>query len=132
MAPATSANDSEQQSMSSDADTLSLTDSSVYVHINIHMDSSSKVHVDVFTELQVSQIIWVSRPLRPVSEAVPQASRYPFITAADFLRGVFRVAADHQAASPALLSDQKWTRLPPRWPPSARYPPKQKPRNAIT
>lgn len=31
MAPATSANDSEQQSMSSDADTISLTDSSVYV-----------------------------------------------------------------------------------------------------
>lgn len=31
LAPATSANDSEQQSMSSDADTLSLTDSSVYV-----------------------------------------------------------------------------------------------------
>lgn len=31
MAPATSANDSEQQSMSSDADTVSLTDSSVYV-----------------------------------------------------------------------------------------------------
>ncbi len=47
MAPATSANDSEQQSMSSDADTLSLTDSSVYVHIdrrtNTHtrMDPSS-------------------------------------------------------------------------------------------
>lgn len=38
MAPATSANDSEQQSMSSDADTISLTDSSVYVfwlHPNI-------------------------------------------------------------------------------------------------
>lgn len=31
MAPATSANDSEQQSMSSDAETVSLTDSSVYV-----------------------------------------------------------------------------------------------------
>lgn len=31
MAPATSTNDSEQQSMSSDADTISLTDSSVYV-----------------------------------------------------------------------------------------------------
>lgn len=39
MAPATSANDSEQQSMSSDADTVSLTDSSVYVlshHTHIH------------------------------------------------------------------------------------------------
>lgn len=36
MAPATSANDSEQQSMSSDADTLSLTDSSVYVNIYPH------------------------------------------------------------------------------------------------
>lgn len=31
MAPATSANDSEQQSVSSDADTVSLTDSSLYV-----------------------------------------------------------------------------------------------------
>lgn len=44
LAPATSANDSEQQSMSSDADTLSLTDSSVYVHIdrrtNTHTDGS--------------------------------------------------------------------------------------------
>lgn len=34
-APATSANDSEQQSMSSDADTLSLTDSSVWVHTDL-------------------------------------------------------------------------------------------------
>lgn len=31
LAPATSTNDSEQQSMSSDAETVSLTDSSVYV-----------------------------------------------------------------------------------------------------
>lgn len=43
LAPATSANDSEQQSMSSDADTLSLTDSSVYVHIYRHTDTHRSI-----------------------------------------------------------------------------------------
>ncbi|KAG9349841.1 hypothetical protein JZ751_026194 [Albula glossodonta] len=42
LAPATSANDSEQQSMSSDADTLSLTDSSVYRTYRMPKD----IHVD--------------------------------------------------------------------------------------
>lgn len=43
LAPATSANDSEQQSMSSDADTLSLTDSSVYVHIYRHKNTHRSI-----------------------------------------------------------------------------------------
>lgn len=49
MAPATSANDSEQQSMSSDADTLSLTDSSVYV--NTHTYTQSHPHKYTSIEL---------------------------------------------------------------------------------
>lgn len=43
LAPATSANDSEQQSMSSDADTLSLTDSSVYVHVYRHTNTHGSI-----------------------------------------------------------------------------------------
>ncbi|KAL2298802.1 hypothetical protein Nmel_014407 [Mimus melanotis] len=43
LAPATSANDSEQQSMSSDADTMSLTDSSVTLYLTHEMPSLKMV-----------------------------------------------------------------------------------------
>lgn len=46
MAPATSANDSEQQSVSSDADSLSLTDSSMYVSSHVH-DPPPPAHASV-------------------------------------------------------------------------------------
>lgn len=45
MAPATSANDSEQQSMSSDAETVSLTDSSVYVFFD-HTQINTNTHTN--------------------------------------------------------------------------------------
>lgn len=66
MAPATSANDSEQQSMSSDAETVSLTDSSVYVfsdltqictHTHTHTHTQMHAHSQFSHEIAKPQVL---------------------------------------------------------------------------
>lgn len=66
LAPTSSANDSEQQSMSSDAETISLTDSSVYVychHTLKHIFNScyimASLNTDWFSGFKNKMIIWI-------------------------------------------------------------------------